>query len=85
MQSKSPDLSAAKVKIPREALCGRPRALVLTQRELARNRKRRQRAKLAKNSLTKVEIFLPDALKKEIHKLAGNRSFSAVGLEAFRF
>jgi hypothetical protein len=63
---------------------GRPGTFALTERELARNRKRRQRAKLAKNSLSKVEFLLPDALKKKIHKAAGKRSLSAIGLEAFR-
>jgi hypothetical protein len=63
---------------------GRPKSSRLTERDLARNRKRRQRANLAQNSLSKVEVFLPDALKKEIQALAGEKALSEVGLEAFR-
>jgi hypothetical protein len=63
---------------------GRPKSSPLTERELARNRKRRQRASQVQNSLSKVEVFLPNDLKKEIHTLAGEKPLSEVGIEAFR-
>jgi hypothetical protein len=62
---------------------GRPKTSSLSERELARNRKRRQRANFAKNSLSKVEVLVPNDLKTEIHRLAGERPLSEVGLEAF--
>ena len=63
---------------------GRPKSSPLTERELARNRKRRQRANQSQSSLSKVEVFLPNDLKKEIQTLAGKKALSEVGLEAFR-
>jgi hypothetical protein len=63
---------------------GRPKSSPLTERELARNRKRRQRANQAKNSLSKVEVFIPNELKEEILTLAPERSLSEIGVEAFR-
>jgi hypothetical protein len=44
----------------------------------------RQRAKIAQSDLSKVEIFLPSALKRAIKKAAGGKSFSDVSDEAFR-
>jgi hypothetical protein len=44
----------------------------------------RQRAKLAERNYSKVEILLPAALKIHIKKVAGLKSFSEVGEEAFR-
>jgi hypothetical protein len=62
---------------------GRPKKTALTPREQARIRKRRQRAKLAKAALSKVEVFLPSALKRAIQKAAGKKSLAEVGREAF--
>jgi hypothetical protein len=62
---------------------GRPKKSALTPREQARLRKKRQRAKLAKNAVSKVEVFLASALKKAVQKAAGKRSLAEVGREAF--
>jgi hypothetical protein len=62
---------------------GRPKTSRLTARELARNRKRRQRAKMKNSALSKVEVLIPRKLKAEIKSVAGNQSLSDIGLEAF--
>jgi hypothetical protein len=63
---------------------GRPKVSPLDNRELARIRKRRQRARLTKNAVSKIELFIPESLKREIAKLAQGRTLSAVGLEALQ-
>jgi hypothetical protein len=63
---------------------GRPKKSPLTPREQARIRKTRQRAKFARNDLSKVEIFLPSALKTAIKKAAGIKSFSEISQEALQ-
>jgi hypothetical protein len=62
---------------------GRPKKSILTPREQARLRKKRQRAKLAKAAVSKVEVFLPSPLKKAVEKAAGKRPLAEVGREAF--
>jgi len=62
---------------------GRPKKSALTPREQARLRKKRQRAKLAKNAVSKVEVFLPSVHKRAVQKAAGKRSLAEVGQEAF--
>jgi hypothetical protein len=63
---------------------GRPKSSNLTPPELARERKRRQRAKLSKKLLSKVEVYLPDDLKARIRSIAGEKTLAAIGHEAFR-
>jgi hypothetical protein len=62
---------------------GSPKRSALTPREQARLRKRRQRAKLAKAAVSKVEVFLPAALKRAVQKAAGKKSLAEAGREAF--
>jgi hypothetical protein len=63
---------------------GRPKTSALTPRELARERKKRQRAVFAKKSLLKVELLLPQSLKSAIERVSGEKSWSEVGEEAFQ-
>jgi hypothetical protein len=77
MQEKNHSKSSSKRR-------GRPKKSPLTPREQARIRKIRQRARLAERNRPKVEINLPVALKIQIKKVAGLKTFSEVGEEAFR-
>jgi hypothetical protein len=63
---------------------GRPKKSILSPREQARIRKRRHRAKLAKDALSKVEILIPTTLKNAVKNAAGIKSLSEIGKEAFR-
>jgi hypothetical protein len=50
----------------------------------ARERKRRQRERLAKQAVVKVEVMLPAELQKRVKTAAAGKSLSAIGEEAFR-
>ena len=63
---------------------GRPRTSNLTAQEQTRLRKRRQRAKLARQAVSKVEVWLPMPLKAAIKRVSGAKSLSEIGAEAFR-
>jgi hypothetical protein len=63
---------------------GRPKVSSLTPREQARLRKERQRSKLAKNELAKVEVLMPTALKAAVKAAAGGKTLSEIGSEAFQ-
>ncbi len=63
---------------------GRPKTSHLTPREQTRLRKQRQRAKLAGQAISKVEILLPTALKSAITRASGKKTLSEVGEEALR-
>jgi hypothetical protein len=63
---------------------GRPKSSTLTPREQARLRKERQRAKLAKKAMTKVEVLLPKTLKEAIRAVAAGKTLSEVGAESFQ-
>lgn len=76
MQEKSPNKSRARR--------GRPKVSPLTPREQARLRKERQRAKIAKNELAKLEVLVPASLREAIKKSSDGRTLSEVGVEAFQ-
>jgi hypothetical protein len=63
---------------------GRPKKSTLPPREQARIRKKRYRAKLAKDALSKVEILIPTTLKNAVKNASGTKSLSKIGEEAFR-
>jgi hypothetical protein len=63
---------------------GRPKRSRLSERELARIRKRRQRAKLANEQFSKIEVFVPHSLKRDLSRLAADRTLSEIGVEAFK-
>jgi hypothetical protein len=47
-------------------------------------RKERQRAKIAKNELAKVEVLMPTSLKEAVKKSSDGKTLSEVGAEAFQ-
>ena len=63
---------------------GRPKTSNLTPREQTRLRKQRQRAKLAGQAISKIEILLPTSLKSAITRASGNKTLSEIGEEALR-
>jgi hypothetical protein len=63
---------------------GRPKTSNLTAQEQNRLRKRRQRTSLAKQAISKVEIWLPTSLKASLKRASGGKTFSDIGQEALR-
>jgi hypothetical protein len=67
-----------------KTMVGRPKTSNLSSQEQTRLRKRRQRAKLARQAISKIEILLPIALKAAVKRASGKKSLSEVGKDAFR-
>jgi hypothetical protein len=63
---------------------GRPRTSNLDAQQQSRLRKRRQRANLVKQAVSKVEIWLPATLKTAIRRAGGKKTMSDIGQEAFK-
>jgi len=71
-------------KNKKNAALGRPRISPLSAREQARLRKKRQRAKLAQNAVSKIEVLVPSSLKSALKKASGGKPLSEVGAQALR-
>ena len=63
---------------------GRPRTSASDPARQARERKRRQRERFARESLVKVEVMIPGELRERLRKAGKGQPLSDVGREAFR-